>query len=494
MLLPALTEIHAQLPASGTTVICHGYQATSSVPDWVFSMADAVAQRAGGGRVFVNNKNTGDLEPCTNPYCSSPGSGSETVIVYDWADDSNESGTGFSESAAESLFAGLIQWSRMNPAQVNLEHLHLIGHSRGTVVNSEVAERLIAAGFPAPEQLTSLDPHDGGALKKNDEEAQPEERLSWEDFDVNILHPEYRCGDPPEEPSGVCSWAGVGYCDDYWRDIDNLACNIDPDGKPIPGAAVFDASGLDDFCHSDVHSWYAFTVNTSNLVDPVTGDPPGDDWFIASNTSCTASERTDPLARTIDGYNMSRIGGGVIRCPDDQASRQDVHFDFNLREGLVNGDFDNDGSGGADISGWSFHGGGGSAEVYTWGNQYLDLFGGEWREHNRFYLPRNAWAISFCRRIFDAGSSDVFSFYLKVDGAYRNVYSEDLITTEDWSCFAIPLLWDERDRPVTIFLTLSDRFGENPNVGVDEISILTGLFFDGFESGNVEKWSATTSG
>ena len=485
--------LHAQEPASGTTVICHGYQATSSVPDWVFSMADAVALRAGNGRIFVNNRENGGLDPCTNSYCTSPGSGSETVIIYDWADDSNESGTGFSEAAAESLFAGLVRWSRMDPPLVNLEHLHLIGHSRGTVVNSEVAERLIAAGFPAPEQVTSLDPHDGGALKRAGEEADPPQRWSWEDFDVNVLHPEYRCGDPPEDPSGICCWTDVGYCDDYWRDIDNLACNVDPDGKPVPGASVFDASDLNNFCHSDVHTWYTFTIDPSAEIDPVTGDPPEPDWFIESALNCPLSSRDTPLARSVDGYNMSRIGNGAVRCPDVPSARQKVHFDFSLREGLVNGDFENDGSGGADIPGWSFHGGGGTAEVETSENQYLDLYGGQWREHNFFYLPANATALSFCRRVFDPGSSDVFSIYLQVEGGYRSFYSETLDSAGDWECFLVPLLSDERDQPVTVLLTLSDVAGAEPDVGFDDLSILTGIFLDGFESGDLSSWTASVN-
>lgn len=131
-----------------------------------------------------------------------------------------------------------------------------------------------------------------------------------------------------------------------------------------------------------------------------------------------------------------------------------------------------------------------SAEVFTWGDQYLDLYGGEWREHNRFYLPSNAWAISFCRKVFDVGSSDVLSIYLQVHGLYREIYSEELAGAGDWECFAIPLLWDERNEPVTLFLMLSDLLGADPNVGVDDISIVTGLFFDAFESGDTSRWGS----
>jgi len=495
MMFPALILSAGVCPAqqvTGTTIITHGYQATSNVPDWVFSMASAVAARAGDGRVFVYNKTRGELEECTNPYCpAEQGSGGETVIVFDWADDSNESGTGFSQAAAESLFAGLIRWSRMDPPLVDLQHLHLIGHSRGTVVNSETAERLIAAGFPAPQQVTNLDPHDGGAVKRAEENAPPEEQWSWEDFDVNSEHPEYRCGDPPEEPSGICAWTEIGYVDDYWRDIDNLACNVDPDGKPVPGAAVFDASGIDDFCHSDVHTWYAFTIALGISEDPVTGDPPGADWFDQDVVACDLSSRDFPLARGVDGFNNTRIGGGTVRCPDVPENRQEVHFDFALREGLINGGFDEDGSGGEDIPGWSFHGGGGPARIFTWGDQYLDLYGGEWREHNRMYIPKDAMALGFCRRVFDTGSDDVFSILLHIGDEYRVLYEEQLDSETEWECFSVPFLADERDQPVSFMVMLSDSSGSDPNVGVDDFYLIRGLFSDGFESGSTSLWSET---
>jgi hypothetical protein len=90
---------------------------------------------------------------CSHPACGPQAPGGETVIVFDWAAASAESGAGYSEAAAEALVAGLVQWSQADPQLANLDHLHLIGHSRGAVVASEVSERLIAAGPPVPEQV-----------------------------------------------------------------------------------------------------------------------------------------------------------------------------------------------------------------------------------------------------------------------------------------------------------------------------------------------------
>ena len=134
----------------------------------------------------------GDFIPCDEPECTAGTAGPETFIVFDWGDDSNENGEGFSEAAAEALFAALVQASQGPSALVSLDNLHLIGHSRGTVVNSEVAERLIAADFPAPIQVTNLDPHDSGGFGVSGSGSSGEHAplgFGFEDYDVNSEHP-----------------------------------------------------------------------------------------------------------------------------------------------------------------------------------------------------------------------------------------------------------------------------------------------------------------
>lgn len=171
---PCVPAAEQHRDVTGTTVILHGLQLSATVPDWTFYMAEAIRLRAGGGRIFEYDAATGGLVDCGHPACGPQGSAGETVIVFDWAADSAESGTGFSEAAAEALVGGLVRWSRGEPPQASLDALHLIGHSRGAVVASETAERLIAAGLPAPEHITTLDPHDAGAFGLTDEQSEPE--------------------------------------------------------------------------------------------------------------------------------------------------------------------------------------------------------------------------------------------------------------------------------------------------------------------------------
>ena len=487
----SVTAVHAEdrsRTVTGTTVILHGFQLSGTIPDWPFHMAEAIRARSGDGAIYEVDPATGDLVDCTHPACGPQGAGGETIIVLDWAAASAESGNGFSEAAAEALLADLVRWSVAEPPLANLDHLHLIGHSRGAVVASETAERLIAAGLPAPEHVTSLDPHDTGAFALSEE--QPEPEGLWDDLDVNEHHPEYECSLQSGQPSGICSWLGVGFHDNYWRDQDGFPCLFDPDGKVVPGASDLDASGLDAFCHSDVHAWYHFTIDTASATHPVTGDPPGNDWFDPATTTCATPARTGPLARDLDGYNFSHVGAGPLRCPDDPASKQEVFFDFNLPEGLVNGDFAKEGDGTV-FAGWGFHGGGGTAQLADDGDRYIRLDAGQWRRHNRFYLPQETAAIHFCRKISVADAGDELSLTLHQDGASRPLFLESPESTSGWRCFAIPLENGEALSSATLEIAVHDD-GVPPaaQIGIDDVGLWLGIFFDGFESGDTSRWSS----
>jgi len=472
----ALAETPPKTPdtISGTTVITHGFTISGPVPDWPYFMAAAIRGRSPGALIYKYNKVTGNLDDCTHLACGTQGTGGETIIVFDWAEDSRESGAGFSEAAAEALVAALLQGS---PEKVNLDHLHLIGHSRGAVVNSEVAERLIAIGF-TPEQVTTLDPHDGGLLQKGT-------RWSFEDYDVNSEHADdYNCG-PGEPEAGVCSWDGVGYHDNYWRDRGIWSvCSSglwpnDPDGREIPGAADLDGTGIEDFCHSDPHYWYYFTIDSETQVhpDPNPGtddDPeppiePGLDWFNQGPFNCGDMSS---MARDEDGFNASRIGGVSRRCLDDPENKQPVLFDFNLNEGFVNGNFEKEGSIGG-VAGWEFHGGGGTAGIDIFLDHELDLDPGEWRMHNRFYLPVGTTGIYFCRRITDAGNGEEFVVQLLQESGLRELHSEFVTSTDGEHCESYPVELFEQGKISQLMFMLSDN-GSGVEVRVDDVRLVVG--------------------
>ena len=456
-----------------TTVVTHGYQLSGTVPDWPYALADAIARRVGieggeDGKVFVYQGSTGELVPCQESWCTANGQ-AHVVIVVDWADDSNESGTGFSEAVAEALFAGLLSWSSGADPLVDLNRLHLIGHSRGTVVNSEVAERLIAAGLPAPEQITTLDPHDaGGGFVASGQ--VPEGGL--DDYDVNQEHPEYACHSESSVP-GICSWQGTGYNDNYWQN-DSGCFFLLPDGLELFGVSNFNQNGLDSpFCHSETHRWYLLTADTDAAVHPVTGQPPGPSWY-GSGTQCTSSPRSVPLARTADGYGLSAAAGGVAnRCPTGPGLQEQVLFDFGLQEGLVGGDFER--GSGSIRAGWWGHGGDLQGRIEAnGGNQYLVLSGGEIARHNRNYLPESIGAVQFCRQVQIPSPGDALS--LKVSGAEvaeREMLSteqQDLSSVTGWDCFQVALEPEEQGEVVQFTFSVSNV--GSPSVLIDDMRLV----------------------
>ena len=437
--------------ASGTTVITHGWQPGGTVPEWAYELGGAVRDEAGSGRVFRYQGGTagsaGQLLPCISSECGGGTIGPETVIVFDWAQDSRELGEGFSEAAGEALFALLVEASQRSPALVNLGKLHLIGHSRGTVVNSEAAERLIAAGY-SPQQVTSIDPHDWGGFLTATEgadgaspgtaEGGPPDRagsLSLEDFDVNSEHPDYRCGaDNAADPSGVCGWQGVGFNDNYFQEE-----SAGLDGRRVRGASnldlsTFDGLGITNITHLNIHRWYHCTLDPS-----ATGCDA--DWFENDPNSCSDLTGSDPNARRStfaddeEGFYFSRLGGGTGSRCDEHGSRQQVLFNFALREGFVNGDFEKSGTGN-DIPGWSFHGGGGSAEAKTLGDNYLELEAGEYRLHNRFFVPTGTSAIGYCWMVDKAGSPEVLRLILTGGSSDDVIGQQDVSGTTGWACSA----------------------------------------------------------
>jgi hypothetical protein len=101
------------------------------------------------------------------------------VLLNDWSNN-NESAapdSGFSEAVADAFFTSLVQLDQLfidenstaKQGAILNSPLHFIGFSRGTVVNSEIIQRL---GTHFPEaggkensdvrdlQMTTLDPHD----------------------------------------------------------------------------------------------------------------------------------------------------------------------------------------------------------------------------------------------------------------------------------------------------------------------------------------------
>ena len=171
---------------STVNVLTHGFQ-ISPLPDYAntplnddtlaawLANAEVINEGSGGGTILVYNRQTGkfhEYDPAkpiggrisatpTNP--SSLPRGKALTLVMEWYRESDISDAGFSEAAADAFFASLV-WLD-DETNIFDSPLHFIGHSRGTVVNSEVIQR-IGTHFPESGgknidiHMTTLDPHD----------------------------------------------------------------------------------------------------------------------------------------------------------------------------------------------------------------------------------------------------------------------------------------------------------------------------------------------
>jgi hypothetical protein len=80
--------------------------------------------------------------------------------------DSAITDSGFSEAAADAVFASLLDLNMQLSGKVFNSPMHLIGFNRGTVVTSEIVQRLgvyfptIGTGGDTDLHMTLIDPHD----------------------------------------------------------------------------------------------------------------------------------------------------------------------------------------------------------------------------------------------------------------------------------------------------------------------------------------------
>ncbi len=92
--------------------------------------------------------------------------GRPLVLVSDWVADSSIGDRGFSEAAADAIFSGLVQLNDHLGDTVFQSDMHVAGFSRGTIVTSEIVQRLgvhfgdRVGGEHTDLHMTVLDSHD----------------------------------------------------------------------------------------------------------------------------------------------------------------------------------------------------------------------------------------------------------------------------------------------------------------------------------------------
>jgi hypothetical protein len=262
--------------AGGVTVITHGFN--SDITSWILPMAsrfpghpgfpgtdltcyEIEITASGGGFAATATRLDGPAPDVSNS--------GEIVVKLDWSSiDTGQASTGQVAAAAASalLSTGLIPENDGRPlAELPL---HLIGHSRGASVVSEISRELGKRGV-------------------------------WVDH-LTLLDPVPISGDAP-----VVVWENVLYADNFYQRLNALPFGLDPMGNAITGTydrKLLNLNGANLSAHSDVHLWYHGTVelgaNATDSQQTINSTMRSTWWTAAESSGASA------------GFHYGRIAGG----------------------------------------------------------------------------------------------------------------------------------------------------------------------------------------
>jgi hypothetical protein len=404
---------------AGTTVITHGLSLSSQFgsDSWVRAMGNAIAARTPGPDVFLMyDFSAGMLRydgGANVPANFQAGTGSEEYIVYvSWESASSRTTPGWAESVAEGLYGTL---RRYGLADAN-HPLHFIGHSYGTVVNSEVIQRLGYLDGVTVDQMTTLDPHDfyevfTGSLTPT--------------YEINIKQPD------------VHVWSNVTYADNYYNTAGTSSLFSPlPHGRPLDGAMNFAAtnsnlSSLNGFNvsgsmpHSRVHEYYALTIDPNiNLFD--TGLDHST-WFVGPSTNYGYRYSRVGVASTAGGSEADRVdhfAGYTQRTnpASPPTNSQDVGEDPPTR--IYNGDFFNTVSGSGLLAGYT-----GSPQITGPPSNPAALLNNNGKSftHLPVLFPVNATSFAFDFSVTGPSSSDPLAVTFTRDDGQTFTYTDPSI-------------------------------------------------------------------
>ncbi|MCB1064158.1 MAG: LEPR-XLL domain-containing protein, partial [Verrucomicrobiae bacterium] len=425
----------------GVTVVTHGFQPLdgsdsflsyliglgdpSSPGDSLYPLAAQIQNLTTGWLIDYDIPDQGELGGIDYGGSIFPGlnalqaaetnGGIEVILLFDWAAESNEFSSGWTEAAGEALVALLTRLGllKLEMGAANPFPYHFIGHSFGAAVTSE-AVRLLAAYGVTVDHLTYLDPHDF------DQTAVP----------VDGEQDQSALGTP--DGYGAAVWENVVYAETYFQTRTGGALN--PQGRPIPGAFNVDLSNEYPISSlTSPHSWiwsgfYLDTVADASLdfgyywsrVGNDQGDlystsgvglrpeprfyngdqaidgqgnpfvPPGKEFLDWDSHNYTPDLLVDHSTGFANVSGLASLGLTAAQVRQGKWAPERSGFDF------AGGDFS--GSGGAynTVAGWSHHGGGGSGQIFDLGggNYGLSLTSANpVRVSNFFYIPENAGAL-----------------------------------------------------------------------------------------------------
>ena len=279
---------------AGVTIITHGLNGNAD--GWVTGMAEQIPNYptfpgsgytlyklyfipAGSGSYQLTWMRVGGSQP------TSTGSG-EIVVALDWSQLSD--GNSFNTVQLAVPVASALQdpnfISELNGHALAELPLHLIGHSRGGSLMSQVSLLLGTSGVWV-DHLTTLDPH-----------PLDNDGFDWDWWLYSVV-------DAP-----VRTYENVLFHDNYWEDLDTFVR-----GEAVSGAYVrqlyylsagYYYTGDPYYPHSNVHLWYHGTVDART---PTT-DTIANAWISGSVRTNWYTPYENQGSGT--GFKWSLIGGG----------------------------------------------------------------------------------------------------------------------------------------------------------------------------------------
>jgi hypothetical protein len=391
--------------AAGVTVITHGAQFSGGLPDWTVTMGQAILDRADGalttrsvGSLLQHNPTSGQWQAVGNAaWTNSNSQNDHIVLLYDWSDESATFADGWLEAAADNLFASLLsvndyltgglQGTSFFDTAVagggggGLLDLHLIGHSRGAVLNSLVAARFDRYfGELTIDHVTTLDAHPASYM--ND--------------------PGYVATNPGQN-SRVFTYDNVFFADNYYQNDNSYEpiFTFDFDGVIANGAYNVQLptpvleNGGSSLEHSDVHSWYYGTITEPFAAGYAgfSGAGRNNDGDVSFPEAWWGTSGVAPRGST--GFAFASISGGSraglpVTGAKIAAGAIATVFDGNMS-------FGDDGFTSDSLPGWEGHGGAGSGPLGG-GDLYVELnAGGDdyFRRHNPLYFPKHTVAVEY---------------------------------------------------------------------------------------------------
>ena len=259
---------------ASVTLVTHGYQPPNAPgaadQSSSYTIASNLARLTGGG-LFIYDPATGKWMPREGSLATPQeyqAQGKPIFLVSDWYEQSGLSTTGFAEAAADAIFASL--WQLNADGGLNRAPLHIIGHSRGTVVSSELAQRLGLFGIkPTDLQVSLLDVHD---------------------FNQPSLNLGKLINDDFADPDAVY-WQNVSFLDNYYeRQASEVqqALTFNPNGRslyktdaqPLLGSPRLSTANI-DMSLDDLPGFRGFSDGIGSGLGALQAGPHGrvQDWY-----------------------------------------------------------------------------------------------------------------------------------------------------------------------------------------------------------------------